>query len=723
MIQAVFVSLALACLASDPPRSSGAADARDFDRVIAPILIRNCLECHSGPEPKGKLDLTSRGKAMEGGASGAVIVPGKPGESLLWDYVDGDEMPPKKRLGAAEKALIREWIAAGAPWGTDPIDAFRVTTARRAGLDWWSLQPVVRPDPPLVRRGEWAENPVDAFVLVGLEAKGLSPAPPAGRRTLIRRLSFDLLGLPPDPEEVEAFVHDKRPDAYEHVVNRYLASPHYGIRWARPWLDLARYGESNGFEFDEFRPNAWPYRDWVVAALNRDLPYDAFAQLQLAGDVLQPDDPGAIAATGFLVAGAYDSVGQTQQSEAMKRVVRQDELEDIVGTVGQAFLGLTVHCARCHDHKFDPIRQVEYYRLAAALAGVRHGERDLPTMAAAQPGTTQLKGYAVVSRPPEPTHRLIRGSPAQPGERVAAGGVAALRGLDPDFGLAPDAPEAKRRARLAGWVTDRRNPLFARVIVNRLWQVHFGTGLVEMPSDLGFNGGRPSHPALLDWLAAELVARSWSLKQIHHLIVTSATYRQSSRSNPAAARIDAGNRLLWRRAPMRLEAEMVRDGMLAVCGALNTRMGGPGFHDFVVTKAPGTPANLYTPIAAIGPEFDRRTLYRTWARGGRSGFLDAFDCPDPSTTAPRRASTTTPLQALALLNNALSLRLADRFAERLRREVSANLGPQIERAYLLAFGRAPETEELDEARRILVGQGPAVLARAIFNSNEYLYVD
>jgi hypothetical protein len=337
-----------------------------FDKKIAAIFIERCLDCHSKPKPKGNLDLSRRQMAFAGGKSGPVLVVGNPEESLLWEYVDNDKMPPKKPLPAAEKALIKEWIASGAVWGSDPIDPFRFSTSKRAGYDWWSLQPIARPKLPAVRDMHWGKNAIDAFVLSKLETKGLHPSPPANRRALIRRLSFDLLGLPPMPEEVVAFENDNAPDAYEKLVNRLLDSPQYGVRWARHWLDVVRFGESNGFEYDEFRGSAWPYRDWVVNAFNRDLPYDEFARLQLAGDVFRPNDPEAICATGFLVAGAYDTVGQQQQSAPMKKVVRQDELEDIAGTIGQTFLGLTVNCARCHDHKFDPIRQVEYYRLTAA---------------------------------------------------------------------------------------------------------------------------------------------------------------------------------------------------------------------------------------------------------------------------------------------------------------------------------------------------------------------
>jgi Protein of unknown function (DUF1553)/Protein of unknown function (DUF1549)/Planctomycete cytochrome C/Concanavalin A-like lectin/glucanases superfamily len=970
----------------------------DFDARIAPILARRCLDCHSGADPKGKLDLSKRASALAGGKSGPAIVSGELDESPLWERVEADEMPPKAPLTAIEKATLRDWIAGGANWGTDPIDPYQVTTTRRAGRDWWSLQPVRRPALPTVGAGGWVRSPIDIFVLEKLEASGLTPAPMADKRQLIRRVSFDLTGLPPTPEEVDAFLNDHSPDAYERLVERCLASPQYGVRWARWWLDLARYGESNGFEYDEFRPSAWRYRDWVVDSFNRDRPYDEFARLQLAGDVLRPGDPTAVEATGFLVAGAYDTAGQNQQSLAMKAVVRSDELEDIIGTVSQTFLGLTINCARCHDHKFDPVRQVEYYQIASALSGVRHGERDLseidpvivasrkqldmlmahvaaiespararvvaqrqkasepaPTPWAAwdfdrglddrigwlkvslegsatltpeglridgktayavsaplprelraktlevwvrldnldqrgggaisiqtrngglfdaivfgeqeagiwmagseffrryrgvggktekdavnravhvaityagdgtirvyrdgQPygsaykssspvafpagesqivfglrhapagGNRMLAGtivrarlydraldepeiaasaasfgdfvdsrsivaaltpecrqersrlirqidelrswlarltrsaYAVSPREAGAMRVQIRGNPNQPGDLVAPGGVASIVGPGVEFGLPADAPEARRRERLASWIAGRDNPLFARVAVNRLWQAHFGMGLVETSSDLGFNGGIPSHPELLDWLAAEMVAQGWSIKAMHRLIVTSAAYRQSSRLDARGLEHDAGDRLLWRKPPTRLEAEMVRDAMLAVSGVLDRRLGGPSFRDRDIVKVAGTPAVLYAAVDPQTPGLNRRTLFRAWARGGRSPLLDAFDCPDPSTTAPRRPVTTTPLQALSLMNNALVLYLSDAFAARLLREAGPDAGQQVERAYRLAFGRGPEPDERAWANRVVRRFGAATLARAIFNCNEFLYLD
>ena len=687
-----------------------------FDSSVAPILARRCLDCHSGADAKGKLDLSRRRPAMLGGEAGAAIVAGKPEESSLWERVEAGEMPPKNPLPADERSALRAWIASGAAWGTDPIDPYQVTTSRRAGRDWWSLQPVARPEVPKVAREGWARTPVDRFVLARLEREELAPQAEADRRTLIRRLQFDLTGLPPSPEEVDAFVADPEPDAYERLVDRLLGSSDFGVRWARWWLDLARFGESHGFEHDEPRPNAWRYRDWVVDALNRDLPYDEFARLQMAGDVLRPDDPSAVAATGFLVAGGFDSVGQTQQSAPARAIVRADEIEDVVGTVSQAFLGLTVHCARCHDHKFDPIRQAEYYRIASALDGVRAADRELP-------GPAKAKAYAVKARDAGPVRVHLRGNPGSPGDVVAPGAIASVAGPSADFGLPPDAPQADRRRKLADWIASLDNPLFARVAVNRLWQAHFGPGLVETPSDLGFNGGQPSHPELLDWLASEFVAQKFSLKAMHRLIVTSAAYRQGSRLDPAAIQKDAGDRLLWRKAPSRLEAEMVRDAMLGVSGRLDPLLGGPSFSDRDIGRDPKTSIVINREADPSRPGLNRRTLYRSWTRGGRSGLLDAFDCPDPSTTAPRRAVTTTPLQALALLNNALVLHLADAFADRLKREAGDDLGAQVDRAYRLAFGRLPEPAERLRAIELAERFGASTLARALFNSNEFLHVD
>ncbi len=360
-----------------PARLSAESPRERFDQIIAPIFAGHCLECHNGTEREGKLNLSRAQTAMAGGESGVAIVPGRPDKSYLWERIRQDEMPPKHPLSDKEKNLLRQWIQEGATWGTDPIDPFRFTTNKRAGYDWWALQALRTPTPPRATDAgsrEFVRNPIDEFILAGQAANRLSPSPEADRRTLIRRLSFDLLGLPPTQEEIGEFVKDSKPAAYERLVDRLLASPTYGERWARHWLDLARFGESQGFERDRLRTNSWRYRDWLVDAFNADFPFDDFARRQIAGDVLFPNQPQATIATGFLVAGPFDEVGQNQQSAAMKAVVRQDEMEDIVSVVGQTFLGLTINCARCHDHKFDPITQKEYYQFVSALAGVRHGQ-------------------------------------------------------------------------------------------------------------------------------------------------------------------------------------------------------------------------------------------------------------------------------------------------------------------------------------------------------------
>ncbi len=353
--------------------------APEFDKVVAPLLARRCLSCHSGPEPKGGLNLSQSESAMAGGESGAAILAGKPEDSLLWQRVAESEMPPEHPLSDVETKIVHDWIAAGAPWGADPIDPFQVTTESRAGYDWWALQPLRRPEVPQVSDPSWAINPIDAFVLAKLEQATLYPSPPASERVLLRRVFYDLCGLPPTLDDLRNVAATASAQRYEQVVDRLLGSPHYGERWARHWLDVVRFGESHGFEYNQPRDNAWHYRNWIIAALNGDMPYDRFVRWQLAGDVLHPDNASAVAATGFLVAGPHNTTKPS--SNKMQMTMRQDELEDVVGTIGQTFLGLTINCARCHDHKFDPISQTEYYQLVAAVSGIDHGERPLPDAA------------------------------------------------------------------------------------------------------------------------------------------------------------------------------------------------------------------------------------------------------------------------------------------------------------------------------------------------------
>ncbi|MBI1916038.1 MAG: PSD1 domain-containing protein [Planctomycetes bacterium] len=707
-----------------------------FREQVRPILQR-CVHCHSGDEPASGLNLSTRPLALKGGESGPALRPGRARDSLLFSMVSSKKMPPKKSLGAEEIALLRRWIDDGATWeGTVERVRKPVTgEARRAGPDWWSLQKVRRPSLPSVKRTECARTPVDTFVLAALEAKDLSPAPPADRATLLRRVTFDLTGLPPTLGEVDAFLKDQSPDAFEKVVERLLASPHYGERWGRHWLDVARFGESQGFERDKLRDHAWRYRDWVVRSFNDDKPYPQFIKEQLAGDVPHPHPPpprgegwggGAdgIVATGFLVAGPWDEVGATQQGVLMRMRVREEELEDMVSATAQAFLGLTVNCARCHDHKFDPILQKDYYRLKAALEGVRHGDQAILTPAQAKKRDAMKSrgpppmAYAANPVQPGPTHVLIRGDIEKKGTLVSAGGLSAIKEPSSEWGLAPDAPEGLRRLKLAEWIASPEHPLTARVMVNRVWQWHFGRGLVETPSDFGFNGGKPTHPELLDWLASEFTARGWSIKSLHRLIVLSNAYQQSSRFNARAAAVDADNRLLWRFEPRRLEGEAVRDAMLAASGELNQAVGGPSFRPFTVTVFN---SHFYTLTDPLGPEFNRRTIYRMNVNSAKSPLLDAFDCPDPSVKMPRRSTTTTPLQALALMNNSFVLRQARYFATRVQREAGVGAERQVALAYRLALGRGPKPEEARQAVALVREHGLEGLCWALLNASEFLY--
>jgi Protein of unknown function (DUF1549)/Protein of unknown function (DUF1553)/Planctomycete cytochrome C len=712
-----------------PVRPDDATAATVFDAEIAPILARHCLECHGRSLQKGKLALASKDAALAGGGSGPVIVPGKPDESLLMDYVDSGEMPQDRpALSDAEKERLRRWIADGARWGVAEIDPFLVTTDRRAGYDWWSLQPVRDPALPAVRDGVWARNGIDRFVLAQLEARGLNPAPEADRRTLIRRLYFDLIGLPPEPGDVERFLADRATDAYDKLVDRLLASPHYGERWGRHWLDVVRFGESEGFERNHVRDNAWRYRDWVVQAFNRDLPYDEFVRQQIAGDVLHPNDLEALIATGYHVCGTWDEVAHYEGSSEMQRATRFDELEDLVATLGQTFLGLTINCARCHDHKFDPISQKEYYQVAALLGGVNQEKAERSKIAlAATRGQPGFNGVAHVIVPKQPPRYAVleRGDYRKPGKVVAPMGLLALAGLSADFGLSPDAPEARRREALARWLTDPRNPLTARVFVNRVWYHHFGQGLVDTPSDFGFNGSRPSHPELLDFLATRFRKRGWKVNDLHRLIVTSAAYRQESRvRNEQAEGLDADNRLLWRANRRRLEGEAVHDAALAVSGALNQRLGGPSFEDVRLNRKGANTNHEFTdPTGEFSDVVNRRAIYRLWARSGSNPLLESLDCPDPSVMAPRRTRTITPIQALSLSNNAFVENCARRFAARVRREAGDDHARQVEHAWRLSFARTPNERELRVARSFIARQGLEQFCLALFNTNEFLFLN
>jgi hypothetical protein len=585
-----------------------------------------------------------------------------------------------------------------------------------AEADWWSLRELVRPRVPTVKDCSWVRTPVDAFILAGLEAKGLQPSPSADKQTLIRRVTYDLHGLPPTPEEIDAFLGDTSPDAYEKLIDCLLASPRYGERWGRHWLDVVHYGDTHGYDKDKRRDHAWPYRDYVIHSLNSDTPYSRFIQEQVAGDVLFPQDPGGIVATGFIAAGPWDFVGHVELREGTveKEKTRLLDRDDMVANTMSTFISLTVQCARCHDHKFDPIPKKDYYRLQAVFAGIDRADRPYAT-------EKQLV-YAVVPHKPRPVHELNRGDVERPGVLLDAGALSCVTGLAHIFEISDPNNEGKRRAALAAWLADARNVLTWRSIGNRIWHYHFGRGLVDTPNDFGRNGSLPTHPELLDWLAAEFRDGGQSLKRLHRLILGSAVYRQVSHHHSEFAKIDGDNRLLWRMNRQRLDAESIRDSVLAVSGKLNARMGGPGFELFRF-KDDHSPVYDHSALEKINdPSGWRRTVYRFTVRSVPNPFLDCLDCADPNLNTPVRNTTLTALQALALLNDPFMIKQAEYFAERLQR-MSPDLQRQIEAAFVLLFGRPPGANEREALADHARQHGLANACRLLLNANEFIFID
>ncbi len=637
--------------------------------------------------------------------------------------------------------LLRSWLyTILIAWSFFPEG----TSAEAESL--WSFKPLRKPTLPAVRNPDSCRTPVDAFVLSRLEKENLGFQREPDRRVLLRRVTFDMHGVPPTPEEIAEFLSDDSPHAYEKVVDRLLASPRHGERWARHWLDIARYTESQGFEYDHLRPNGWHYRDYVIRALNSDKPYDQFIQEQIAGDVLDPDSADSIVAASLLVCGAYDQAGNLQANQTQRMISREDELEDLISTVGQGILGITINCARCHSHKFDPVSLKDYYSIKAVFEGVRHGERPIVSRAQIAERKAEIESikvqptdpkdhereikalkplpvsYAGVREEPSPTRVLRRGDVRSPGDEVSPGGLSEIPGFSGNLGLAPDAPEAERRRRFSQWLTDPRNPLTPRVIANRVWLHHFGQGIVSTPSDLGNSGGKPTHPELLDWLANYLIEQNWSLKALHRVILCSAAYRQDSAHVAAAAELDAENQLLWRFKPRRLEAETIRDAMLAMSGAMNWQMGGSSFRPFEIVTFN---SSSYFPHDASGPEFDRRTIYRANVNSGKDPLLDALDCPDPSVKTPRRMTTITPLQALSLMNNPFVERQARQLAARVTEEASCGgivSASAIGRLYEYVLARPPSQSEATAMLTEANERGLWNVCWVLLNSTEFLYV-
>ncbi len=703
----------------------------DFDADIKPILAAHCVKCHGPFRQRGGLRLDNGAFAKEGGNTGPVIVAGKSAESTIIHAIAGTnpnlQMPPGKnqRLSDAEIGKFRAWIDQGAKWG-----GAIVLLDAEGKSNHWAFKPIARP-------GVWQlkvqpANPIDAFVIAKLNDNDLSPAPEADRATLIRRVSFDLTGLPPTPEEVDAFLKDTSTTAFEKVVDRLLASPHYGERWGRHWLDSARYADSDGYEKDTGRPFAWRYRDWVINALNADMPFDQFTVEQLAGDLLPNSTTPQKTATGFHRNTLTNREGGVDQEE-----FRVAAVVDRVSTTGKVWLGLTVSCAQCHDHKYDPVSQREFYQLfaffnsdkevdiASPLAGEEERlkkeqaafaaekmklqsavaeakEKKLPDAdlkkreAALAAHLKKLpvgtKASTLAAGPVRPTHVMLRGDFLRKGVEVKPGTP----------GVLPKSNGATRLD-LANWIVSKDNPLTARVTANWVWGKFFGRGLVNTPDDFGTQGEKPSHPELLDWLASEFRDGGWSLKKFHKLIVTSATYNRSSAVTADVLKRDPLNVLLARQQRLRLEAELMRDNALAASGLLNRMVGGPSIRP---PQPAGiselTYANSAKWVETTGPERYKRGLYIWFQRTSPYPMLTAFDSPDSNVCVVRRDRSNTPLQALTLLNDTVFVEAAQALGKRVLTESKdATDVERITRMFRLCLGRAPLPTEAERLTKLL----------------------
>ncbi|HEU4386465.1 MAG TPA: PSD1 and planctomycete cytochrome C domain-containing protein [Blastocatellia bacterium] len=809
------------------------ADDEELSRQAYAILKQNCLICHGAAKTSG-LDLRSAASVRAGGDHGKVIVPSDADRSRLYRYVshlDKPSMPPGKKLAQADIDTLRRWIDAGASFegfeesGDDAASAGaipeRLITAEER--HFWFFRPPKR----TVVNSAPGTNPIDTFLLASLEKKGLKASPPADKRTLIRRAYLDLLGLPPSPEEVDAFVNDSSPDAWERVVDRLLASPHYGERWARHWLDLVRYADSGGFEFDTDRPDAWRYRDYVVKSFNDDKPYDRFVREQIAGDEFSPESPDATIATGFLRLGPEGGGGGERG--------RQDSLDDLVSTTSLTFMALTVGCARCHDHKFDPIPQKDYYRLQSVFFPTRpvsyplvapdivaryrsevqridslerplkrartdleapylkilveeavsrlpeylqaawrtpeaqrtEGQRlnvrqimktlqddplsariteedIIPRMSSDDlirhkdltnriaevekqkpPPYATARAIGEEGREPRPSYFLNHGSIDSKGPAMTPGVLSVVSETEYAFPRPPDTARSSwRRRGLAEWLVSRDNPLTARVMVNRIWQHHFGEGIVRTPSNFGQMGERPSNPELLDWLALEFVEHGWSIKHMHRLMMTSRAYRMASNDVAGDLAIDPENRLVWRMPRERLEAEIIRDQMLAVAGNLDRKIGGPCVYPYIDPALfQSSTKRTWPGRSDDDPSTWRRSLYVYSKRSIRYPLFETFDQPNLINSCDRRNRSTISPQALLLMNNNLVIAESKIFADRLRREAGADVAKQVDRAYKLALGRMPQQFERTKAIEYIGSskEGLAEFCQALFNLNEFVY--
>lgn len=819
----LFISLAAFGIGS----ATSAADLAFYEKQVQPLLDAHCLKCHGGEgKVRGGLKLTSRRAILAGGDSGPAYDPQRPENSLLLKAIlyqdEHYRMPPKGKLPAADLAILTRWITEGLvmPEGSEsaPSSVASPMDVLSAGKRYWAYQPVQKPSVPVVKDRFWVRTPVDAFIRQKLEAAGLSPTSPAERAVLVRRAYFDLWGLPPTPEQVDAFVQDSSPDAWPRLIDQLLASPHYGEKWGRHWLDVVRFAETNGYERDGPKPNAWRYRDYVIRSFNDDKPFDQFIREQIAGDEFPEWSADAIIATGFYRLGLWDD------EPADPLLALYDGYDDIVTVIGQGFLGMTLNCARCHDHKADPITQRDYYSLLAFVRDIRpysetrnvsspnnttditppeerkkyegalqarekelkelervmkpiedaaikkmppedqlkvdDGKReqvlrkvpryldeasraeylklaDRRRQLLAQPLPIQQFALSVNNCLPNPprVHVLGRGNPRAPGVEVQPAFPAVLGAATPQ--IPPPPPNAKssgRRTVLADWLASPTNPLTARVIVNRIWQYHFGRGIVPTANDFGRLGEPPSHPELLDWLASDFMSHGWRIKRLHRLIMTSQVYLLSSQAHAEGLAKDPANKWLWRFPMRRLAAEEVRDAMLAVSGQLNRAIGGPSVY-------PKIPAAILAGQSRPGEgwptspkdQANRRSVYVHVKRSLQVPILAAHDQADTDSSCPVRYVTTVPTQALGLLNGEFTHDLALAFADRLRQECPGRLEEQVSRGIRLTTGRNPQPKEVQQdihfIQSLIAQHGldeRTALARyalLLLNTNEFFYVD
>jgi mono/diheme cytochrome c family protein len=782
---------------------SAATNEDLFAQRLRPVLEQHCAGCHTGAAPQGGLSVASLDTLLHGGKRGPAIRPGDAGASLLMRFVRGEQQPVMP-LGGALKPEVIEALAEAIGQMTPPAAA---TAA--PDRDAWLYRKPAAPAIPEVKNREWVRNPIDAFVLAALEAKKMRTAAPADRRALIRRVYFDLIGLPPPPGEVEEFVSSADPEAYEKLIDKLLADQRYGERWARHWLDLVRFAESDGFAIDGERPAAWRYRDYVIRAFNDDKPYDEFVKDQLAGDEIGRS-PGSMVALGFLRMGTWEADAN------FKTQLRQDFLNEITSTTSSVFLGLTAGCARCHDHKYDPIPTRDFYRLQAFFAATRIDERPAAFLEVEKPAEMRrllrryedeadeaeagvkrieqdLKDHYIAAKGLKPddkaaddfrkslrdkkdatfsaeqrkaheeaTLRQRRTSeaarryrpvayavadvapphvPSLPDTYVLGGGELAAKGdkVEPGFPVCVTGKEepavipfaggsSGRRRGLAEWIASPSNPLTARVMANRIWQHHFGEGIVRTPSDFGRNGDKPSHPELLDWLALEFVEKKWSVKAMHRLMLTSNAYRQST-SHPdwkQYAAADPENRLLWRMNWLRLESEVIRDSILALSGRLTHLGGGPGFF-FDISDDVAQGFEFFKWFPSADAEQRRRSVYAFQRRSVMMPMMEVFDGANMSESCSRRNVTTVAPQALTLLNGELTMREARHFAERVIELAGPEPARQVDRAFLLALARPPDSAEKREALALYDGEPPAAalarLGAVLFNLNEFAYLE